>query len=116
MKTGVRVTFLIVWIAVILFLTAYPTIPTPRIKSFPVDKVAHIALFLIFGILARPILKPRMYFLLGGVLIVIAEFQQLLIPGRDFEIMDMIAGAVGLAAYYLISLPKRSLKNGLSKT
>jgi len=114
-KTGVRVTMLIVWIGVILFLTAYPSLPAPKINSFPIDKVAHFTLFFIFGIVARPVLKPLKYFGSGAALILIAEFQQLFIPNRDFEIMDMIAGAIGLAAYFLVSWPKRSLKNDLSK-
>jgi VanZ family protein len=114
-KTGVRVAMLIVWVAVILFLTACPSLPEPRIKSFPVDKVAHFILFFIFGIVARPVLKPLKYFGLGAALILIAELQQLFIPNRDFEIMDMIAGAIGLAVYFLVSRPKRSLKNDLSK-
>jgi VanZ family protein len=115
MKTGIRVTMLIVWIAIILFLTAYPSLPTPRIKTFPIDKVYHFALFFIFGLFARPFLKPIKYFGIGIALILVAECQQLFIPGREFEIMDMVAGLIGLAAFFIITLLKRRWRNGLSK-
>jgi len=114
-KPRVRAALLVVWIGIVLFLTAYPTIPTPKIKSFPIDKVCHFFLFFIFGLFARPILRPVKYFGVGVGLILIAECQQLFIPGREFEIMDMVAGLVGLVVFFLLSLPKRSWKNDLSK-
>jgi VanZ family protein len=114
-KLRVRAALLFAWIGIILFLTAYPSLPMPKIKSFPIDKVYHFILFFIFGLFARPVLRPVKYFGFGVGLILIAEFQQLFIPGRDFEIMDMVAGCVGLIVFFIISLPKRSLRNDLSK-
>jgi VanZ family protein len=114
-KTRVRAALLVVWIAVILFLTGYPSIPMPTVKQFPIDKFYHFLIFFIFGFIARPVLKPVKYFGLGLGLVIVAEFQQLLIPGRDFEILDMAAGCVGLIAFFVLSLPKRSMKNDLSK-
>jgi VanZ family protein len=116
MKRGARFFLLVVWIAFIIFLTGYPLLPTPKIREFPVDKIAHFVLFFLFGLFARPLLKPLIYFLFGTALILVAEFQQLFIPGRTFEILDMMAGALGLIVYYIITLPKRSTENGLSKT
>lgn len=116
MKRGVRFFLLLAWIAIIIFLTGYPSLPTPKIREFPVDKILHFAIFFLFGLIARPLLKPLKYFLFGTALILAAEFQQLFIPGRTFEIMDMVAGAIGLTVYFIITLPQRSKINGLSKT
>jgi len=116
MKRGVRFFLLVVWIAIIIFLTGYPSLRTPKIREFPVDKIVHFVIFFLFGLFARTLLKPLKYFLFGTALILVAEFQQLFIPGRTFEILDMAAGALGLVAYFIITLPIRSTKNGLSKT
>jgi VanZ family protein len=114
-KPRVRAALLIVWIAIILFLTAYPSFPTPKIRSFPIDKVCHFFLFFLFGLFARPVLRPVKFFVIGIGLVIVAELQQLLIPGREFEIMDMVAGGIGLAAFFVLSIPKGSGKNDLSK-
>jgi VanZ family protein len=45
----------------------------------------------------------------------LAEAQQLFIPGRDFEILDIFAGILGLVVVYFIFKMKRSVGNDLSK-
>ena len=116
MNRSVRFLLLAVWVAIIFFLTGFPSLPTPRIKEFPLDKIAHFFMFFFFGLFARPLLKPVKYFSFGIALILVAEFQQLFIPGRTFEILDMAAGAAGLVVFFIITIPKRSPKNALSKT
>jgi len=97
MNRRTRIIFLIFWIVFIFLLTGYPTIPVPTIKQFPVDKVAHALIFLIMGLIQRRLFRVRLYCLLGAAVVLVAEFQQLIIPGRTFEIGDILAGLFGIA-------------------
>ena len=115
MSIYVKRILLIVWIIVIFVLTGYPTLETPKIKEFPVDKVYHFIVFLILGLLEMPILRPRNFFLLGFAIALLAEIQQIFIPGRDFEILDIVAGLVGLTIIFFILRLRKGLKNDLSK-
>jgi len=116
MKKSARLALMIVWIAIIFFLTGYPSLEVPKIKEFPLDKIYHILLFFILGMLELPILKPMGFFLLGCGIVLVAEFQQVFIPGRDFEILDMVAGFAGLVVIYIIFKIRRRYRNDLSKT
>ncbi|MEO0136571.1 MAG: VanZ family protein [candidate division WOR-3 bacterium] len=102
MKKSIEFLLLIIWIVVIFFLTGYPGLETPKIKEVPVDKFYHFLLFFIYGLLGLKVLNPIIYFISGFVIIITAEVQQIFIPGRDFEILDMLAGAIGLLCYYFI--------------
>jgi len=105
---------LILWIVIIFILTGYPTLKTPEIKEFPLDKLYHFIIFFILGLLEMRLLKTRHFFLLGCSIILLAEAQQLFISGRNFEIFDIAAGVLGLVVIYFI-LKKRSVRNDLSK-
>jgi VanZ family protein len=102
MKRGVDLLLLIVWIVIIFILTGYPGLETPKIKEFPVDKFYHFLLFFIYGLFGLKVLDTGIYFLSGFLIVVAAEVQQIFIPGRDFEILDMVAGGFGLLIFYLI--------------
>ncbi|NOR17810.1 hypothetical protein GQ543_08920 [candidate division WOR-3 bacterium] len=116
MKNNVRIILLVFWIIVIFVLTSYPSLKTPEIKEFPVDKLYHFFIFFILGILEYRILKTYLFFLFGCSVVIIAELQQLLIPGRNFEILDMFAGVIGLLIAYIIFKWRSTLKNEVSKT
>ncbi len=73
------------------------------------DKTAHFTEYAVFGLLlARALAGPRwlsitLPFVLGAVAIaglygVSDEFHQLLVPGRDFDVKDMVADALGACA------------------
>lgn len=96
MNRRARIIFLVFWIIIILLLTGYPSIPVPPIRQFPADKIAHAVIFLIMGLIQRRLWRSGFYCLLGVTVILIAEFQQLIIPGRTFEIGDILAGLVGI--------------------
>ncbi len=102
MKRSIDLLLLIIWIVVIFFLTGYPALEAPKLKDFPIDKFYHFLLFFIYGVFGLKILNSWLYFLSGGIIIVIAEVQQIFIPGRDFEPLDMVAGAIGLLIFYFI--------------
>jgi VanZ family protein len=106
---------LIVWIVVIFVLTGYPGLKTPRFKDFPVDKIYHFVAFFLLGILELRTVKTAMYFVLGTGVAVFAELQQLVIPGRDFEYLDIVAGLCGLVIVFVFSKRKELLHHGLPK-
>ena len=116
LKIGVRVVLLIVWIIVIFVLTGYPSLKIPTIKETPLDKFYHIIIFFILGFLEYPLLKKFFFFLVGGAIVFFAEFQQLMIPSRAFEIADMIAGIFGLLIAFFIFHWRNIRKNAIPKT
>ena len=107
MKKNARRALLVLWIVTILVLTGYPKLDLPKIKEFPLDKLYHFLVFFIMGFIAGPLMKAKGFFLLGFFIVLLAECQQLLIPGRDFEILDITAGAVALIIAYFIFRRKR---------
>jgi VanZ family protein len=116
MKNNVRIILLVFWIIVIFVLTGYPSLKTPKIEEFPVDKLYHFLIFFILGIFEYRLLKTYLFFLLGCSVVIIAELQQLLIPGRDFEMFDIFAGVIGLLIAYIVFKWRSTLKNEISKT
>lgn len=88
-------------------LTGFPALETPKIKELPIDKFYHFLLFFVYGLIAIRTMDIAIYFLSGLLIIITAEVQQIFIPGRDFEILDMIAGAAGLLSIYLIYMVKK---------
>jgi len=102
MKRSVRWSLLIVWIIVIFVLTGYPKLEVPKIKHLHLDKLYHFVVFFIMGFLASRLLSIRGFFALGFVVLFIAEFQQLFIPGREFEVSDILAGGVAVIVSYFV--------------
>ncbi|UCC11663.1 MAG: VanZ family protein [candidate division WOR-3 bacterium] len=116
MKTSIKIALLICWIIVIFVLTGYPALQTSHLDKYWIDKVYHFVLFLILGGLEFRIMKTLYFFTLGVSVILIAEFQQILIPGRTFELLDIIAGLVGLCFAYFIFTGYRKIKHEVPET
>jgi VanZ family protein len=57
----------------------------------------------------------RGFFLLGLLVLLLAEFQQLIIPGREFEISDIFAGGTAVVVSYFICR-QRGVKTNVSET
>ncbi len=102
MKRSVDVSLLIIWTIVIFVLTGLPGLESPKVKELPVDKLYHFLLFFVYGILSIRLVTGIFYFLSGVLIIIAAEVQQLFIPGREFEILDMIGGGIGLITVFII--------------
>jgi VanZ family protein len=115
MRKNIPIAILVVWIVVIFILTGYPSLKTPHVKEFPFDKLYHFALFFVLGILEYRILKNYLFFVFGCTIAVCAELQQLIIPGRDFEVFDIIAGLIGLFLSFVIFRRRDLLKDEISK-
>lgn len=101
MKKNVQILLLVFWIIIILIVMGYPSLEAPHIADAPIDKVYHFAVFFILGVLEYRLFHPRVFFLLGCMIVVIGEIEQLVSPGRSFELFDIAAGALGLLAAYL---------------
>ncbi len=108
MNRSVRILLLVLWIVVIFVLTGYPSLRPPQIPNFPIDKVYHFIIFFILAFFEKPLLKPIHFILLGMGIAVVAEAQQLIVPGRDWEILDILAGVAGLMFGFLIFKKRRS--------
>ncbi|MGD9380368.1 MAG: VanZ family protein [candidate division WOR-3 bacterium] len=102
MKRNVRRGLLILWILIIFVLTGYPKLEVPRMKSLHLDKLYHFIAFFILGFLASRLLSVRGFFVLGLIVLLLAEFQQLIIPGRLFELSDIAAGGIALVVSYFV--------------
>jgi VanZ family protein len=75
-------------------------------KSLHLDKLYHFVVFFVMGFLAARLLSVRGFFMLGLVVLLLAEFQQLVIPGREFELSDIAAGGIALVVSYFICRPR----------
>lgn len=114
MKRNVRRGILILWIIIIFVLTGYPKLEVPKVKSLHLDKIYHFIAFFIMGFLAARLLSVRGFFMLGIIVLLLAEFQQLVIPGRQFELSDIAAGGIALVVSYFICR-QRGVKTSVSE-
>ena len=97
---------LVLWSIVLLFLTWYPKVEMPDLGFEAQDKVAHITVFFILGLLAcRAFSKyeikrmpdaVRVSLIFGIPFGCIDEIVQIWIPGRSFDILDGLANIVGV--------------------
>ena len=110
--------FLIVWAVIIIFVSSLPNIPTLKIHTakseFRLDYLMH---FCEYGLLAFIAflsfagnefnLKYKKLVLITLTLIVFAildEFHQKLIPGRSYNIRDIMSNVTGILAAALFSI------------
>ena len=74
------------------------------------DKVEHFAAYMVLALLPALHERWRTVAILAAALVglgVLLEFGQLLSPGRDFEIADMVADAAGVCAGIAVGWPLR---------
>jgi VanZ family protein len=115
-KKGIHITLLVAWIVIILVVTGYPNWKTTKLPTFPYDKIFHFVLFFILGALQYDVIRKHYFFVVGLGLVLIAELQQIFIPGRDFEILDIIAGIIGLLTVYFVFKWRKISKHEVSET
>jgi VanZ family protein len=75
---------------------------------FGFDKVVHIGMFAAWAVAVRYDLSPEQYpflyvFLTGLFFSLVTEVLQILIEGRNFDVYDILADAIGVLAGLLIS-------------
>lgn len=106
------------WAALVLTLTSIPHPETPLPEVAGLDKLAHVALYAVLGLLAafgaardeRLLRRPTALLLLGitgclAVLGALDELHQAWIPGRSADVLDWVADLVGGALGALAGLP-----------
>lgn len=100
------------WMALIFFLSSQPDVPAPEL--FPQqDKVAHLLVFGVLGLLLALSLSPPVVATWWRVLLITAlvmaygvtdELHQYFVPGREASAWDIVADTVGgfLAGTFLL--------------
>lgn len=96
-----------IWALLIMIASSIPADQLPNVQIFGWDKIAHVCVFFIFGILIlrslyhrnKPIISKKQIAILTLVFVVsfgiFDEIFQSIIPGRTSDIYDLIADAVG---------------------
>jgi VanZ family protein len=107
----------ILWALVILILTIVPSnkIPEPPHWAISFDKLIHLLLFMVLGLLilfGRQInskiwRKPQLWWIVSMLISygLLLELFQILVPGRNFSWMDLVADAIGViigAFFFLV--------------
>jgi hypothetical protein len=89
--------FLAGWIAVtsILLTVPFHLKRTPKILARGGDKIVHTALFTVMGVAAQAA-APWISLLVTGPVATGLELIQKKIPGREFDLADMLANFVGI--------------------
>lgn len=97
----------LLWAAIIFLLSSIPANRLPNMKILSFDKLAHIGVFFILGILVyRGLRRPsdsekfsqgRMIVAFAIVLLygILDEMHQGLVPGRSVDVLDAVADATG---------------------
>ncbi|HOE91276.1 MAG TPA: VanZ family protein [Candidatus Cloacimonadota bacterium] len=108
-----------VWAVLIAAVSSYPNLKSPIkfAENISWDKVAHFCEYMVLaylyykykvsaGLDLKSIKKHLIYMLL--IIPIIDEAHQLLIPGRSFSFLDMLADALGFATIILLITIKQS--------
>ncbi len=97
----------IAWASMIIALSSIPSAYLPNVQMFGIDKLVHIIVFCVFGLLLyrsysnksniNPNFSKVYSFTLVGVVLlgIFTELYQGLIPGRRTDIYDLIANVIG---------------------
>jgi len=122
---------LIAWVLAIITVSSIPSIPALKIRTANADiRLDYLIHFLEYGILsflaflsfAGSKFKPgfRKYILITIGLILFAfldEFHQKLIPGRTFNVKDILSNAVGIIAAVIFCIAAfRKIARNVGKT
>ncbi|HPN40601.1 MAG TPA: VanZ family protein [Candidatus Cloacimonadota bacterium] len=94
----------LLWWALIWILSSVPSDDLPSLQIFSSDKLAHIGVYFVLGLLVNSWLKTRQIKASKRSLIYLAllcsalldEYHQTFIPGRSVSIYDFLANALGL--------------------
>ncbi|MDY6915888.1 MAG: VanZ family protein [Candidatus Cloacimonadota bacterium] len=94
-----------IWLAAIFVVTSFPTSALPSDKIMGIDKLGHFGVYLILAFLMlkkdNSILR-RKHYLLALIIPVIDEVHQIFIPGRYFDLFDLIADFLGFTVIFLL--------------
>jgi VanZ family protein len=118
----------IAWALIIFIASSIPATLIPPYKIFHYDKLIHVSLFLIFGVLVYRALEPylkkdsfswgRLFFSISVVILygVLDEFHQGFVPGRSVDVWDATADTIGGLLAALIVYIRHIRKQFSAKT
>lgn len=112
MKARHYFSLMLAWMGLIWILSSLPSEDLPSVKIWGIDKVAHLGIYLVWGILAVLFLNKRkasvsMVCFSFSVMLLIAaldEYHQHYIPGRQVSGYDFLANATGLILAFILYL------------
>lgn len=110
MKAKHYLILMLAWMVLIWVLSSLPSENLPSIEIWGIDKLAHLGIYLIWGVLAVLYLSKRqassktvcMSFAVMLIIAALDEFHQRYIPGRQVSRYDLLANASGLLLAFLL--------------
>ena len=119
MKAKHYLILMLAWMALIWILSSLPSDNLPSIDIWGIDKLAHLGIYLVWGVLAVLYLLKRqasagvvcISFAIMLIIAALDEFHQHYIPGRQVSLYDLLANASGLVLafiLYFILKPRKS--------
>ena len=110
MKAKHYLILMLAWMVLIWVLSSIPSKDIPSIEIWGFDKIAHLGIYLVWGVLAALYLLKRkasltmvwLSFFIMLLLAALDEFRQFYIPGRQVSVYDLLANASGLLLAFLL--------------
>jgi len=108
----------LIWQIVIWTLSSLPSRSIPSFKIIGMDKLAHMFVYFILGILLNFWLRSRKFRLtevvfIYALLILLAaadEYHQYYIPGRSVMVYDLMANVIGLLSAFTFYFARSGLR------
>lgn len=100
------------WGIIIIILSSIPYLEAPSIGIKREDLVAHFVVYFIFGILLLRVVKINYKNIIISILFaiifgVINELNQIWIPRRSFELLDIISNTLGVLASVIFKIRRK---------
>ena len=105
----------VLWMLLIWLVSSIPSKDLPSVEFWSSDKLAHILVYFIWGLLVSTYLRKRTaatkvylgVFAIMWISAALDEYHQRFIPGRSVSIYDFYANSVGLIIALLTSLHQK---------
>ncbi len=104
MKPRYYLMMIIIWMALIWTLSSLPSQNLPSVKIVGFDKIAHVGIYFVWGMLAALYLHKKkavggwrfVFYAAMMLSAALDEYHQHLIPGREVSLYDFLANGLGL--------------------
>jgi len=114
---------LLAYAVLVLGVSSIPNLKSPDVPAFlPLDKVAHFVEYAVLAFLAlrsveRLVRKCAVAwtFAFAAVFAVVDEYHQKFIPGRQFDVVDLVADLAGAAMALVLILIIRRRHSGATR-
>lgn len=88
----------VLWMVVIFVLSSIPGKQLPEMPFPGFDKIAHIGIYAILGFFLAGAFNGKILviFIIGVVYGLFDEVHQILVPFREFSLLDLLSDAIGV--------------------